>query len=86
MEKKKTGNTPRRRPSARMQEDPIKNTTASKSKVNILNGLIIAMMGIALVFYGAPIWGVIFFAAAAVLIGIGIRYRIIAKKEEEKKG
>jgi hypothetical protein len=84
MEKKRTGNVPRRRPSGRREEDPIKNTNASKSKVNILNGLIIAMMGIALVFYGAPVWGIIFFAAAAVLVAIGIRYRILAKKEEEK--
>ena len=85
MENKRTGNTPSRRPSGRRDADPIKNTNASKSKVNILNGLIIAMMGIALIFYGAPVWGAIFFAAAGVLVGIGIRYRILAKKEEKNQ-
>lgn len=82
MEKKKKGNVPQRRPSGRHDADPVKNTNSSKFKVNILNGLILAMMGIALVFYGAPVWGIIFFAAAAVCMLNSLRYR---KDDDETK-
>lgn len=80
MEKKKKGNVPQRRPSGRRDPDPIKNTNASKFKVNVLNGLILALMGVALVFYGAPVWGIIFFVAAAACLINSLRYK---KSDEE---